>query len=194
MIILSQYRCLSDKYNNMGCITMIYNTKNVENIIKQALQNSYLIARQETKANWKTLKSQHKHVSVCRSLVYMHDVAAHPDAYFSRRATEQQWHNRAEEFAQKYGIERSDMKCVYMIVHGPDDIVVNCCENALPPDFYSLYSKLCEAIVNYNYNITSNLDKSFYTADRDADIIKELADIIEVKKYNWFQKLAAKLR
>ncbi len=175
---------------------MIYSTKNVENIIKQALQNSYLVARQQTKENWKNLKNEHRHVSVCRALVYMHDVAAHPDAYFSRRATEQQWRNRAEKFAQKHGIERSDMKCVYMIVQGPDNIVVNCCENALTlaPDFYPVYSKLCEAIVDYNYNITSKSDRSSYAVDRDADKIKELADIIEAKKYNWFQKLTAKLR
>ncbi len=158
--------------------------------IKQALTDSYIVAREHVKNNWMRLKAEKKHVSACRVLVRMFDMAKNPNDYYEKGVN--LWHKKVMDYVAKYTIvyDIKDITEVYRIIGGPEytiigDDIYNVVSDNKNDVFYHTYAKLWKEIINWQQGGVFIFEQ--YECEKE---IKQLGKRIQcMKTNNWFCKL-----
>jgi len=115
-----------------------------------------------------------------RALFTLRDIAAAPDKYFSRAATEGPWRARGAQYAATHGVNPE--WAVFYLVPTPSDIVCDNVDAAFWSD-YKLrvkFANFCMYVKDWYYDSTSSVPARLAVVGRDAEKIvalaKEVAD------------------
>ncbi|MBO5704601.1 MAG: hypothetical protein J6R99_01130 [Alphaproteobacteria bacterium] len=131
-----------------------YKEQEVRESVKVGFDSLTGLARARLKTRWKKMSLKEK-CAAARALVYMQQVAKNPDAYFSRKATEDAWHQRAVEYAKDKKI--AYLRDAYYIVQDPTGVV---CDNASSAFFDANgrnYYNFCKSVQQWMYDMRSNI-------------------------------------
>ena len=112
------------------------------------------LARARLKTRWKKMSFKEK-CAAARALVYMQQVAKNPDAYFSRKATEDAWRQRAIEYAKDKKI--AYLCDAYYIVQDPTGVVWDNASSAFFDGNGADYYNFCKSVQQWMYDTRSNI-------------------------------------
>ena len=159
--------------------------KTTENNISHALLDSYFLAREYAKKNWRHLKAIKQHVNVCRGLVNMHDMAKAPEKYYLVGMKIQQ--EKILECAIRCGVK--DIESLWRLFPAGRLVISNYASSAVKNSgvlFVFAYEKLWDAIVDWRH-VEKFEDRNMIST---AKKIKEISrHIHNMKQKNIFAML-----
>jgi len=140
------------------------NNKAVESAIRRGLHTFFLLAELKLRSgtDFKNM-SRAQQLEVGRALFTLRDIAAEPDKYFSREATEGAWTLRIEDYAKTYDVNPVEGYC---FAESPADIVRDTVAVAFWGDYKlrSKFNSFCEYIEYWHYDSTSMLADRYEAA------------------------------
>lgn len=121
------------------------------------------------------LLSEGDKIKADQALFDFDSVIANPAGYFSRRATEAQWHQRANEYADRVNLRPEHRHNAYYIVPNPVGMVNEKLQPAFAQnaDLWRMFYLFCSVVQDWEYKRTSSNDAELFCADSIAiDIIR----------------------
>lgn len=132
-------------------------TLDVYSAIRSVLGNFYTMALRDVVKNRGISLDAKNNSDIRDALSYMRDVSEHPEKYFSRLATEEDWIWRAEAYRKNKNSPLVNAYGSRYIVDDPADVVYNKVLPCLMDEkFAHSYRDFCKLVMNWEYSRTEN--------------------------------------
>ena len=155
-------------------MTQKFTDQDVYLAVQNGLAAIKVVAANGVKRRAKILNDGEK-VKADQALFDFDSVIANPAGYFSRRATEAQWRQRADEYADRAKLRPEHRHNAYHIVPNPVGVVNEKLQPAFVQnaDLWRMFYQFCLAVQDWEYKRTSSNDAELFCADSIAvDIIR----------------------
>ena len=168
---------------------VMLNDKTVEiySAIRSVLGNFYTKTLQDVVKNRGLDLDAKINSDVRDALSYMRDVSEHPEKYFSRLATEEDWMWRAEAYRKSKNSPLVNAYGSRHIVDDPADVVYNKVLPCLMDErIAQSYRDFCKLVMNWEYSRTDVDYHAKRVSMNQQDQILEKSRQISVENNHWF--------